>query len=106
MRPQAPEAPEIDVTMVIGLEDAYKFVHVEIAVGNDGGSPLVDVVIEQQAILLGENLDSSAQIGGAMILAGCLANTIIPEGFMVDAAAGAEGGGGEADGGDADSRMM
>jgi len=34
------------------------------------------------ALLLGENLDDTAKIGGAMILAGCLANAVISEDFM------------------------
>ena len=39
------------------------------------------------SVLLSETLDKDAQIGGAMILAGCLANTLLPEQLLVEAAA-------------------
>ena len=39
------------------------------------------------SVLLSETLDKDAQIGGAMILAGCLANTLLPEQLLAEAAA-------------------
>ena len=43
------------------------------------------------AILLGEHLDSGAQVGGALILLGCLSNTLFP----TDLGLGGAGGGKE-----------
>ena len=42
------------------------------------------------ALLLGEHLDSAAQLGGALILVGCLANTVLPDDLGMGAEGGAE----------------
>ena len=47
------------------------------------------------ALLLGEVLPPAAQLGGGLILLGCLANTVLPEGLGVAGGEDGEREGGE-----------